>query len=118
MANPAWPGTIPQVPLLSSFDERPRSIRINSSMDVGPPKSRRRYTKELRDQTWQFVMTETQRTAFDSFFYTTLSGGSLAFDHTDPVTDTTKTFRFTGEPTFRPLSGTRWLVSMEVQKQA
>ena len=110
----SWPGTIPQNPLLRNFVEAPQPNRIDTDMDIGVPKSRRRYTKELRNLPWAFIMTTAEVALFDTFYHTTLQGGTLPFDHVDPRTAAAKSFRFKTLQPYKPLSGTRWEVSMEV----
>lgn len=111
-----WPGTIPQNPLLPAYKETGMPNVVRTEVDVGTPKIRRRYTKELRPLGWSFIMTTAQLDDFDTFFWTTLGGGALPFDHTDPRTALTTSYQFSGEPTYIPLSGTRWRVNTQVLK--
>lgn len=116
MANPSWPATIPQNPLLGPLKETPVPNKIDTQMDIGVPKSRRRYTKELRDLTWVFVMTTAEVALFDTFYHTTLEGGTLPFDHVDSRTGVAASFRIKSLGEYNPLSGTKWSIPMEVTK--
>jgi len=63
-------------------------------MDVGAPKMRRRYTGVITDVQCAWYMSETQVSTLETFFDTTLVGGSLSFDFTHPRKKTTVTARF------------------------
>lgn len=94
MANALWPASLPQYVLQSGFSETEPDTLLETQMEGGPPKSRRRYTTDYRQFTVALQMDATQRATFQTFFNTTIKGGSLPFDWVDPVTQTTASFRF------------------------
>lgn len=94
MANATWPTALPQYVLQQGFREQMPDTLLETQMEAGPAKSRRRYTTGYRQFGVALAMTATQRAIFDSFFVTTLKGGSLPFDWKDPVTQAAATFRF------------------------
>ena len=89
----AWPGTLPQQSR-AALSETRSDARVRTAMDAGPAKMRRRHTAAVRNFQGSMILTQAQRNTFDTFYITTLKEGSLAFDWTDPIDDTTASFRF------------------------
>lgn len=115
----AWPGTLPSMPLSSVTDTLQES-RVSSPMDAGPPAVRNRYTAVPRHVKFPLVLTGTERTAFDTFYQTTLNYGTDQFDWIDPVDDTTVTMRFLKPPEWAVVRGgaasTRlWQATLELE---
>jgi len=94
---PTWPSTLPQAFPVGT-NVQVQDVRIRTSVDAGLPKLRRRFTAAIRTYTLatdRFIMTDTQQTTFETFYTTTLEGGTLTFDWTDPwVGAGLKVFRF------------------------
>ena len=67
---------------------------IETEMDAGPPKARRRYTAGIRMVRGTIRVTKAQRATLDTFWVTTLEGGTLAFEWIHPITLATANFRF------------------------
>jgi len=111
-----WPVTLPTSPLMRGFSESGEDQTVRTSMDVGPGKVRRRLTAGVRDMTWPFLLTTAQIATLDTFFYTTLLGGALPFTHPDPRTGTSKSWRFTEKPEYRPESATKWSTVLKVEQ--
>jgi hypothetical protein len=65
-----------------------------TQMDAGPAKIRRRFTTNTTRYQLSVAMDQTQLATFETFYYTTLQGGSLSFDWVEPVTRVAQTFRF------------------------
>lgn len=93
----AWPASLPQSQFRGLTDKRQKAV-LRTPMDAGPAIVRRRFTAVYREVVTRIVLNGTQRQTFDTFFITTLKEGSLPFDWTDPVDDTTVSFRFKEEP--------------------
>lgn len=110
----SWPGTLPSAPLLDGFNETGVDLTVRSKMDIGPDKSRRRFTGEMFDIQMQFIMTKTQVNALRTFFYTTLDGGVDEFDFTHPITDATVSMRFK-KPYAVVTEGSLFRVSCDVE---
>jgi hypothetical protein len=93
MPNPTWPSSLPQYVFEQGYSEKLNDQTIESSVDSGPPKIRRRYTKQIRTFTVSMRLTPTQKATFETFWQTTLAGGSLPFDWVHPLTREATTFR-------------------------
>ena len=116
MANASWPGTLPQYVFEQGYTEKLNDQSIESSVDVGTPKIRRRYTKQIRTFTVQMRLTPTQKTTFETFWQTTLAGGSLPFDWVHPSTRTAQTFRLRKPaPSFSSIGGIDSIVSFTME---
>ncbi len=98
----SWP-TFPTDPLVSSYDRSPPDVVIRSQMDVGPDKLRRRTTANPVNYDMTFLATSAEVANMDAFYSSTLQGGSLTFDFTDPDTGTlySNKWRFRSAPVAR-----------------
>jgi hypothetical protein len=94
MANATWPGTLPVYVQEGGYSESLQDQTIESQMDAGPAKIRRRFTKSLRKFEITMQMTAAQLTTFETFWNDTLKGGSLPFDWLHPRTRVAATLRF------------------------
>lgn len=88
MANPVWPAGLPQMPLWDGWSETIRNQTVETPMDVGPAKVRRRTTVDIRDITACYKLTDAQKTTFVSFLNDTLAGGALRMDWPHPILGT------------------------------
>ena len=106
---PTWPGTLPQAFPIGTT-EAVQDGRVRSAMDAGPAKLRRRFTAVVRTYTLpaeRFVFTDAQKATYETFFTSTLSGGTLEFDWTDPWPSAgTKTFRIVSPMVWDPFTTT------------
>lgn len=98
-----WPATLPGIRLPVSSARQ--SSLIRTEMDTGPAKVRRRYSGSLLHVQFTMQTTGTQHATLDTFYETTLVGGSLAFEMTDPVSGETENFRFLEPPTSTVVRG-------------
>lgn len=94
MANPLWPVTLPQSPLIASLSMQDQDARLIFKPDVGPPIRRARYTATSRVIGFQMILTQRQLAILDTFYNTTLGRGVLDFDWIDPSTGKVSTFSF------------------------
>lgn len=101
----AWPATLPQFVQEQGFDETLPNQRLESSVDSGPPKARRRFTKNYRAIQCEIWCDADQADDFEDFYETDLAGGVLPFTWVNPVTQTAATFRFRGSPPRRSVRG-------------
>lgn len=116
----AWPVSLPAQPLLNGLQETYNDLYVESTVDVGPPKRRRRYSGRMRQVAGQMVLTDDQKATLRDFFYDTLQGGVLAFqfDYLSTSTDTpeTVTARFeSGGLTFKALSTDQWTADFKIR---
>jgi hypothetical protein len=94
-----WPASLPtRMQADSGVTEQPPDIVIESTMDAGPPKARRRFTAGYRIVGGSLALTHDQRATLDAFFLDTLEGGALPFDWIHPITSAPATFRFMPQP--------------------
>jgi hypothetical protein len=115
MTIPAWEASLPQKLLLDGYGESPADTTIESSMDMGPKKIRRRFTAGVRPVTGNIIVTTTQLATFKTFFTSTLLGGALRFSWTEPPGHTTACeMRFTGVPSWVSL-GKLYKISLSLE---
>lgn len=74
---PAWPATLPQSPLLDGYSEEAGDNVLRSQPEMGPPKTRRRFTARIDRLNLSYVMTTAQLGIFEAFWRTDLADGAL-----------------------------------------
>jgi hypothetical protein len=94
MANAAWPGNLPAYVNEGGYSEALPDQALESEMDSGPPRVRRRFSTNWRPFGFQMSMTAAQKLAFETFYNDTLFGGTMPFDWVHPIHRTAATFRF------------------------
>jgi hypothetical protein len=108
MANPAWPSDLPLSFQSDGYEEDEEDVVLRSSMDVGPAKTRRQFSGNVRKISGVVVCTDTQFASFKTFFRDTCKKGSLPFDwheHLPGGNATPATFRFLSPPKYRAKEG-------------
>jgi hypothetical protein len=106
---PTFPAGLPKLEQ-SSYTETPRDTNVRTSMDAGPTFSRRRFTKKTSDVSGDLILTAAQLVTLETFYDTTLRGGSLSFDWVNQRTDVAAVFRFNGPLQIRAISGNDYAV--------
>ena len=97
---PTWPVALP--------DKLPRRAqssivdgRAQFQPDAGPPLVARRFTAASQVLSFEMPMTRTQVDSLETFFVTTLKGGSLEFDWTNSIgSNGLQYFRFVDRPSY------------------
>lgn len=113
---PSWPSSLPAYVQEGGYQERFQDQKLESNMDSGPAKLRRRFTKNIRFFGVQMLMTQAQVTDFETFYFTTLKGGTLTFDWVHPRTQAATTFRFRNpSPTYSVTGGINVLVNFTLE---
>lgn len=97
-----WPSTLPQLPL-PGWDETAQPNVIESDMASGPPKVRRRSTRERVFQTTDMQFTSVQKETFEAF-WAVIKHGAEPFEWLDMATGNVAEFRFQEKPKFRSLT--------------
>jgi len=111
----AWPGSLPTLLEQGAQETRQQGF-LRSSMDIGPPKQRARFTALSRFYSGTMLMTATQKATFDTFYTTTIGEGADQFDFLDPSDQvTTIQARFTGVPTAAALDAGYWRVTLPLE---
>lgn len=119
MANPTWPSTLPP-PLADSSASfgAPNNV-IETGMETGSPKRRRRFTAVEISFTCTLKLSQAQLAVLETFYYTTLAQ-VLPFDWTDFRTGATATYCFTKDGyTSSYIQGSidRWAVSLKLARK-
>lgn len=113
---PIWPVSLPQTPLIGGLVEQPPDVLLETRMDIGPPKVRRRFSAGVRPLKITMLMTTTQVATLDAFFVTTLLGGALTFDMDDPRTESSNTYRM-GIPNYEHRTFGLYIVTFDLKQQ-
>lgn len=104
----AFPPTLPQLILSDGYAEEYESALIRTSVDVGPPKVRARYTTEIFRFSGTLILTTDQVSTMETFYQTTLNGGVDYFTWTHPRTKTTVDMRLINRPSIELLGNGYW----------
>lgn len=111
-----WPNTLPAYPEGENYQEQAPNTLIRTSMDAGPPKVRQRYTAGVRNFTMTWMLTKAQVDTLDTFYVSTLAGGSLSFTGLNhPRKGTAATFRFVEPPSYAYLGPDTWRASTKME---
>lgn len=114
MSNAAWPVGLPAFVTEDNYSESAANLVIESTVDQGAPKVRRRYTAKYIQMTLTIWVDGPGRALFEDFYYNTLSC-VLPFDWVHPMKQTACTMRFRSPPpTFTPFGGTNCKITFNV----
>lgn len=111
---PSWPNTLPS-PLSDHFQETTPNTVLRTDMEQGPAKVRRRTTAAVRSLSLHYLMSKAQVATLESFYITTLQGGSLSFAFTHPRTGSAVTCRFVKPPEYNSENGNFFRVSFDLE---
>jgi hypothetical protein len=111
----AWPNTLPAAALLENFHESAPETIIRTDMDTGPAKIRQRSTAGMRSLSLHYLLSASQVATLESFYLTTLAGGSLSFTFTHPRTVATVSCRFVRPPEYGDNNGSYFKVALELE---
>jgi hypothetical protein len=89
-----WPAGLPQYVQERGYREDLPDQTVESQVDSGPPKVRRRFTKNFRAIQASIQCDAEQDEIFDYFYNTTLEGGTQPFLWLNPVRQALALFRF------------------------
>lgn len=110
-----WPASLPQKPNDSGYGEEFPDNSIETPMDHGPVKTRRRSTAEKTTFDMEMDLDGTEMDTFETFWRDTLSYGAVSFDWSHPRTEVAGTFKFVNpKPSVRNLGGDEWRVRFRV----
>ncbi|NDC57531.1 MAG: hypothetical protein EBZ50_01610 [Alphaproteobacteria bacterium] len=112
---PSWPATLPQFVQSSGYSESLPQQTIESQVDAGAVKVRRRFTTAFRPMQMVIHCTTAQVATFESFYLTDCKSGSLDFTWVNPRTQASKTFRWRlPPPSYREIVSGLFAVSFQV----
>jgi hypothetical protein len=86
MAYIGWPVGVPEYVLVDNYDENFADNLLETSMEQGPYKTRRRGTARFLQLTVGIRMDPAQLELFEEWFYSTLRDGTLPFNWRHPRT--------------------------------
>lgn len=112
----SWPTSLPQLALLEGYQEQAVDITLRSSVDVGPEKTRPRYTAAPVDFSVSLVLTSTQADALDAFYDSTLDFGTAPFDWQHPRTLAAASLTFRARPGYQALGGGLFRTSLSLRQ--
>lgn len=91
---PSWPSDLPQYFDAGSWQEEEPDVLLETQMDAGPYKTRRRFTAQVTPLTGSITVDLTQLATFKTFLRVTLLGGAIPFDWVQPTTRDPCTMQF------------------------
>ncbi len=90
----AWPASLPLLPLIEGYQERPPANLISFQPLLGPPRVRLLADNAERRYQQTFSMSAAQALRLRDFYFDDLKGGSLTFEFADPRTGSPRELRF------------------------
>ena len=113
-----WPSELQEKLNQASFGLNIGETTIRSSVEVGPAKVRRRFTKGVDQLSCSIDLEREDYETFRLFFDTSLDGGTKTFDYIDPfsLTSETEEYRFIEPPKITIIGGNWFRVAMTWEK--
>lgn len=112
---PTWPATLPALVTQTGFNESAPDQLLETPMEAGPGKTRRRTTGNARPIKCSIRCSGAQVEIFEDFYLSDLAGGTLEFTWVSPRTQAAKSLRFKKPvPTYVPLGGDNWQIDMNL----
>lgn len=120
----SWPSEFADIAQPPGLLDEPQDDLITSKPDAGPAKARRRFTASARYVDIPVIFTATQRQAFNTFWsniWNQAAADAGCFTWTDPLDDSTKTYRFRKRPRWRLATpadtnaNVRWEATLELE---
>lgn len=104
MPTVVWPASLPQNPFIG-YEEAAEPNVVTTEVGSGPPKSRRRSTRERVFQATPMEFTGAQKATFEAFWLN-INQGASPFEWQDMATGDTVEFKFINgrKPKFRNLT--------------
>ena len=110
----AWPTTLPDDLVIANGGGALGDNTIRSKTDIGPAKVRRRSTAAPDTLVGSQLLTATQFGYMDTFYKTTLVGGTLPMTWKHPVSRAECDMRFLAPPAWQAQGG-RYLVTYQLE---
>lgn len=86
MPTPAYPSSCPSLLLKRGYQETFPNVGVQTEMDSGVPKDRRRFSSNVTPIKGIEVMNDNQLQTFRNFYMNDCAGGTLAFKWTEQRT--------------------------------
>lgn len=112
---PAFPVEVHPIVQMDGFSASEPDTLVQTEMEAGPPKVRRRFTAAYEPLQVSWVVNFAQLLVFRNWFRTELAGGAVPFDMWHPLEDRFVLAQFpkSGLPSYAPY-GTHWKISATV----
>lgn len=110
-----WPVTLPSYFLKGSYREAPIDQTIRSATDLGRPRVRRRFTRDIIVVSGIMRMTQSQVDSLKTFYYTTCVGGTDSILITNPFNAIQSEYNFLSPPEFVHIGHDRYDVSLSLE---
>lgn len=115
----AWPAGINQDVMRNGFGEGFPDRVVRSENDTGPSKRRPRFTAAPSPYTYVLFLSGAELTLFRTFFDSSLAGGALSFNFTNPRTQLLQEFTFRRTPREVTVVGhDLYALTMELESRA
>lgn len=119
---PAWPETVPGIPLAGTLVSADRENTLKGPSDVeGMEPRRQRYSAMVADYAFSLILTTYQYETLRTFHKDECAGGALSFTHLDYslATPITKTFTWSDAPKGQALPAPGyWSVQVSLVRSA
>ena len=109
-----WPVGAPQ--FANTWTQQAQPVTIRSSMDIGQPKVRRRYTRAMYQYDVTMVGTREECNAVLEFFDLECQGGVNFHTFLNPFSGVVETYRFMESPSVDSLSALAGTIAMKWEK--
>lgn len=110
-----WPLTLPTAPLMERFQETFADTALRTAMDQGPAKLRARGTAGVALLDLSYLLNGAQAATLETFYRSTLAGGTQAFTFLHPRRAVSVQARFRKPPKLIPRSGHYYLAAIELE---
>lgn len=114
MSVPAWPATLPQNFISSSYSYEGADNVLRTENTVGPAKARRRTTSNVKKQSGELFMNASQYADFLTFLEDSISDGAKAFTFPSQFGGPDDLVRMTGPHRVRSAAA-YWYVSLSLE---
>lgn len=95
----------------AGFQHEYANTSLTSSVDAGIPKVRQRYTQGSDNFRGTIELEKDDYTTLETFYKTTLAGGTKTFNYDHPITQVVTEFQFVSPPSMVSLGGTYFRVT-------
>ena|ERR1043165_296524 len=112
-----WPEELQQILNQDGFQLQMGKTTIETEMDVGMPKVRRRSTRPIDIIQASIDITYSEYADLKLFYNTTTNGGVEVFTMDHPITGEEGEFRMSSPPVLVPMGGGKFKVSFTLEVQ-
>lgn len=111
----SWPAALQNTVDSGTFDTVDKDLRIKSTLKNGPTQLRRDSAAVITTINVGIWVDSTEYVALETFYRTTLLGGSQPFKFYHPITALSVLWRFADIPTYRPVGPRLFLAKFHLR---